>query len=214
MPEIKCFELGALQANCYFVTDGDEAFVVDPGDKSSKLTDCINDFGAEKLRYIILTHGHFDHIGFAAGLKKLYQGASVVIGAADSEFAKNDTLNLSLFFGTPAEHFDPDIIVSDGDTLPFAGGEITVLSTPGHTRGSICLRYGSSLFSGDTIMRCTTGRTDFPTGNGKEMLSSARKLAAIDENLTIYCGHGMQTTLDFERTHNFAMGNNAYDDMY
>ena len=214
MSEIKCFELGALQANCYFVTDGDEAFVVDPGDRSCQLTDYIDSFGADKLRYIILTHGHFDHIGFAAELKRKYPDSKIVIGEEDSSFTSNDTLNLSLFFGSPTEHFQPDITVSDGDVLTFGNGGITVISTPGHTRGSICLRYGDALFSGDTIMRCTTGRTDFPTGSSMEMFNSAKKLAAIDADLKIYCGHGPQTTLDFEKKHNYAMGTNSYDDLY
>lgn len=216
MINVECFPLGELQANCYFVTD-DEAkvsFIVDMGAPSALVEDKINTFGAENLKYILLTHGHFDHIGNAAALKKKYPDAKIVIGEADSEFTTNDSLNLSLYFASGLEHFTADILVNDGSKLSFGNSEIEVIATPGHTRGGVCYLIGDILFTGDTIMSRTTGRMDFPTGSSKEMYQSVQRIAAMQGDLRLYCGHGSSTTLEFERKHNIAMGNISYDDLY
>lgn len=213
---IECYPVGVLQANCFFVYDEENgvSLLVDPGAASENLEERINSFGAEKLQYILLTHGHFDHIGNAAALKRKYPDVSIVISEDDSPFTTNDSLNLSVFFGSSADHFTADILVNDGDQLDFGKEKISVIATPGHTKGGVCYRLGSSLFTGDTIMKCTTGRMDFPTGSSAEMFASVKKLAAIPENLKLYCGHGSSSELDYERKHNIAMGNCSYDDLY
>lgn len=209
MPELKRFILGEIAANCYFVADreNDCAFVVDPGDESSVLSECISDFGGEKLKYILLTHGHFDHIGYAAALKKSFPDAKIVISRGDKDFPSDGSLNLSFFFGIPVRSFDPDIIVNDADELPFGDDKITVISTPGHTRGSVCFKYKDMLFTGDTLLEGTTGRMDFPTGSETDMKESVKKLAAIDEDLIVYGGHGASSDLSHEKKYNYAMRN-------
>ncbi|MDD6489552.1 MAG: MBL fold metallo-hydrolase [Clostridia bacterium] len=216
MIKIQSFPLGQLQANCYFVTntDSDVSLLIDTGAESFEVENKVNDFGSEKLKYILLTHGHYDHIGNVAAMKKRYPNAQIVIGEKEADFTHKDTLNLSLFFGGSIEHFTPDILVTDGMTLDFGNEKIKVLETPGHTVGGVCYIIGDNIFTGDTIMSQTTGRMDFPTGNSRDMYESVKKIAAIKENLNVYCGHGESSTLDYERKHNIFMGNCSYDDLY
>ena len=207
MLKVKCFTLGELGANCFFVIDEEskDAFVVDPGDESPALEAAIDSHGADKLRYILLTHGHFDHIGGAASLKVRYPEAKIVIGEGDKYFPQNELLNLGLHFDLEVDPFRCDILVNDGDKLPFGSGEIEVLITPGHTRGSACFIADGAIFTGDTLITGTTGRTDFPTGSYEDMVKSIARLAAIPEDLTVYCGHGGGSTLDRERATNYFM---------
>ena len=195
-------------------TESGVSLVVDPGAASHTLENRMNDFGSEKLEYILLTHGHFDHIGNAAALKKRYPWVKIVIGELDAPFTSHSSLNLSAHFGFETEPFEADILVNDGDELAFGKKNIQVISTPGHTSGGVCYRLENNLFTGDTIMSQTTGRMDFPTGNSRDMFASVKKIASISENLNMYCGHGESTTLDFEKEHNIFMGNITYDDLY
>ena len=207
MPKVKCFPLGELMANCYFVYDEESgvSLVVDPGDVSAELEECIDRFGADKLRYILLTHGHFDHIAGVAHLKQEYPDAKIVIGEGDKSFTSQDNLNLGYHFGLSCDPFRVDIPVSEGDELSFGQEKIKVLSTPGHTRGGVCYIIGDSIFTGDTLISGTTGRTDFPTGSLQDMYRSIARLAAIEENLTVYCGHGPSSTMELERQYNIYM---------
>ncbi len=217
MIKVECYPVGELQANCYIVFDDIQnlCFAVDTGAPSPQAEESIDRFGGNKLRYILLTHGHFDHIGNAAAMKRKYPTAEIVISEDDSSFTENDALNLSSHFcDVQIEHFSADITVNDGMELPFGEKTIKIIGTPGHTRGGVCYLFEDMLFTGDTIMSRTTGRMDFPTGSSRDMFESAAKIAALDGNLKLYCGHGNATTLDFERKHNFAMGNITYDDLY
>ncbi len=216
MLNIRCFPLGELQANCYFVTDEESgvSLLIDTGAPSAEVEKAVEDFGAEKLEYLLLTHGHFDHIGNAAAIKRKYPDVRIVIGEKDSDFTTKDTLNLSLYFDGTLEHFTADILVKDNDELPFGKNKIKVISTPGHTSGGVCYLIGSKLFTGDTIMSCTTGRTDFPTGSIRDMMRSVARIAQIEGNPEVYCGHGESTTLDYERKHNMFMRKDGYDDLY
>lgn len=216
MIKVDWFPVGSLQANCYLVTDTEQDvfLLVDTGGKSSELEKRIDESGAEKLKYILLTHGHFDHIGYTAEMKRKYPSAQIVISEIEESFISRDDLNLSVYFGDKIEHFKADILVGDGTVLDFGTEKIKVLATPGHTAGGVCYIIGNNIFTGDTIMSRTTGRMDFPTGNSHEMFESVKKIAAIKENLNVYCGHGENSTLDYERKHNIFMGNCTYDDLY
>ena len=207
MIEVHKFPLGELEANCFFVTDkeNDCSFVIDPGSRSDRLTETIDSFGAEKLKYILLTHGHFDHIGFAAGLKSKYPDSKLVIGTKDSPFTKNDSLNLAVYFGIGCEHFDADMTVNDEESIPFGNDYIKVLSTPGHTEGSVCFLLGEQLFTGDTLMSMSCGRTDFPTGSRDDMIASLKKIYDMEGNPYVYCGHGEDSRLEYERKNNPVM---------
>ncbi len=215
MVKVECFPLGELQANCYFVTEGnDMSLLIDPGEPSSDVEKRVREFGEKKLRYILLTHGHFDHIGGAAHFKRLFPDAQIVISEKDSAFTRENRLNLSLFFMDSFDTFDADITVNDGDKLEFGRETISIMSTPGHTAGGVCYLLGDCIFTGDTVMSGTTGRMDFPTGSSRDMFRSVARIASIKEDLKMYCGHGEATTLGYEREHNIYMRKDRYDDLY
>ena len=123
MIKVKCFPVGALSANCYFVTaDNDESLLIDTGAPAKELDRIINEFGADKLKYILLTHGHFDHIANTAAVKREYPHVKIVISEKEKNFTTRDNLNLSLFFDGTIEHFDADILVNDGDEINYPAG--------------------------------------------------------------------------------------------
>ena len=110
--------------------------------------------------------------------------------------------SLAAFCGVSQKNSAADIVVSDKDIITLGETEIKVMSTPGHTKGSVCYICGDVMFSGDTLFFCSCGRTDFPGGDSRKMMQSLNKIADIKENLTVYPGHDRQTTLDFERANN------------
>ena len=207
MIKIERFVVGEIEANCFFVTDDEEnlAFLVDTGDYSFELKKRIKEFGAEKVKYILLTHGHLDHIGYASEMREEFPSAKIVIGKDDAHFTNEDDLNLSSLFGMTFRHFDADILVEDGSELAFGSKKIKVISTPGHTKGGVCYIFGDCIFTGDTLFRGCIGRTDFPTSSKEDMKKSLEKLEALDGNYKVYCGHESNTTLDYERKNNIYM---------
>ena len=207
MIKIERFVVGEIEANCFFVTDDEEnlAFLVDTGDYSFELKERIKEFGADKVKYILLTHGHLDHIGYASEMREEFPSAKIVIGKDDAHFTNEDDLNLSSLFGMTLRHFDADILVEDGSELAFGSKKIKVISTPGHTKGGVCYIFGDCIFTGDTLFRGCIGRTDFPTSSKEDMKKSLEKLEALDGNYKVYCGHESNTTLDRERKNNIYM---------
>ena len=217
MIKVECFPLGELQANCYFVYDREQktGLLIDPGDRSKQLEDRIRLMIGNGLQYILLTHGHFDHIDGVASMKRAFPEAKIVIGTPDADYPALQELNLAEHFGWNIEPFTADITVNDNDTLPFGTQEILVLSTPGHTKGSVCYRLGEDfLFTGDTLISGTTGRTDFPTGSPVEMYHSIVRLAQLEGNPIVYSGHGKASTLENERRTNLFIRKYVYDDIY
>ena len=207
MIKIERFVVGEIEANCFFVTDDEEnlAFLVDTGDYSFELKERIKEFGADKVKYILLTHGHLDHIGYASEMREEFPSAKIVIGKDDAHFTNEDDLNLSSLFGMTFRHFDADILVEDESELAFGSKKIKVISTPGHTKGGVCYIFGDCIFTGDTLFRGCVGRTDFPTSSKEDMKKSLEKLEALDGNYKVYCGHESNTTLDRERKNNIYM---------
>ena len=206
MIKVTAVQVTDLSTNCYIVTDsatGDTA-VVDPGEYTNTLDKELALIGFDKIKFILLTHGHFDHVAGAPKIKEKTGGkAQIAISEKDAPFLKDPVNNLSLFFGiNPIDTMSADIILHDGDTITLGESVFTVMETPGHTIGSVCLVCENNLFTGDTLFYRSQGRTDFPTSSEKEMGKSLKKLAALEGDYTVYPGHMMTTTLENERKFN------------
>lgn len=173
-----------LDNNCYLIIDEktNESALIDCSQADDKMKKLIGD---TDLKYIILTHGHFDHIGGVEEIRKEYK-AKVAISKEDA----------------PMLDSPPDILISDGDVIHLGSLEIRAISTPGHTKGGMCYIVENRLFTGDTLFKLSCGRTDFAEGDEREMLSSLRKLKALDKDYYVYPGHGEFSSLDFERKNN------------
>ena len=152
------------------------------------------------LKYILLTHGHFDHILKAKKYRDVF-GAKIVISRLESEFTVDGFLNLSDRFLKPNifESFNPDTLVDDQDELYFGKYKIKVLSTPGHTAGSLCYIIDNNIFSGDTLFKNQCGCTRFPTGSEDKMENSLKKLYSLEGDFNVYPGHGESTILSAEK---------------
>lgn len=204
MIDIKCAVVGPVMTNCFLLTDtatGDMA-IVDPGDKSDALIKEINNSSGE-LRYIILTHGHYDHIGYARQLSEMFS-VKIVCGKYTDRFLKDNRLNHSAFhIDIPdISPFDGDILLEDGDTFMLGETEIKYIYTPGHTKDSGCYIFDDVIIVGDTLFRDSYGRTDLPTGNDEEMIESIRRLKNLEGDYNVFPGHGNMTTLKRERLYN------------
>ena len=182
-------------ANCYLVSEGRDAVIIDPGASAEDITDLLSQTGLT-LRAILLTHGHFDHILSLDTLRDA-TGVPAYLHCGDAAFpgdaAKNCYLTL---IGRDIRHRPAERLLDGGETLEFGALRCTVLHTPGHTAGCVCYRFGDALFTGDTIFAEGYGRTDLPGGNFTALRQSLATLAAMQsEPLTIYPGHGESATL-------------------
>ncbi|MDE6210413.1 MAG: MBL fold metallo-hydrolase [Clostridia bacterium] len=195
--KITTFVLGLLSNNTYLVENQEEktCFIVDPSTESDKLTDYI-DGNNLKLEGILLTHGHFDHIGGVARLKEKY-GAKVFMHKMDIDFIDNP-----LDFGRKYMRFDVDVTVEDGEEITLCSHKIKVLHTPGHSQGGVCYIFDGVIFCGDTLFRDGYGRFDLRGGDFATLQNSIKKIFEIQGDYVLLCGHGPSTTLDFERAHN------------
>ena len=203
MIKFKRFTQGLLGSNTYVIWDEatKQAAVIDTGNDVQLAKDVID---AEKLtlKYIILTHAHYDHIHFLPEYKETYPMAKVVIHELDNAMLGSPRLNASVLFG-PAHVYDKaDVSVQDGDELLLGDAILSVIHTPGHTPGGICILTENMLFSGDTLFYAGFGRTDLGAGDVKLMAASIDKLYAMDLTITVYPGHGTKTTIGRERDEN------------
>ena len=200
---VKALSHGMMGTNTYLVKDGKgKAFVVDPAAFDGRLEALLEAEKVKELQYILLTHGHFDHITGVKELKERY-GGKIVIHKDDEKAFWDESASLSSSFGTPQNYPEKaDITVEDGDALPFSESEIKVIHTPGHTVGGVCYALGNELFSGDTLFKGSIGRSDFPGGNMLTLIRSVGKLKKLGVNYNVYPGHGDSTTMDYENKTN------------
>lgn len=202
--EVAILTVGAIQTNCYIVNKegSDSCIVIDPGDEAEKIADYMKRHGL-KNEAILLTHGHFDHImgvskllSLAGGKLYAYEGEKELLADPNMNCSPMMRQNLAL---------EPECWVRDNQKLTLAGMDMKVLHTPGHTIGSCCyyLEQEKALFSGDTIFMESVGRSDFPTGNGRQLIQSIHdRIFPLPDDVEIYPGHGPQTSVGYEKLNN------------
>ncbi|WP_024335540.1 MBL fold metallo-hydrolase [Desulfotignum balticum] len=200
---IKKLEVGPIMANCFILgcEDTREAVVIDPGDDADQILMIL---AKEKLtvKYLINTHGHFDHVGANRRMKEV-TGAKLAIHPDDvpmlSELSRS-----AASFGLSAENSpEPDLLLHDKDTVRFGNITLTVIHTPGHSRGGIALYTPGHLFAGDTLFAGSIGRTDLPGGDYDTLIASIKqKLLVLPDDTVVYTGHGPETTIADEKRMN------------
>jgi len=196
---VKRFVVGPIAANCYVLSDPGtkEACLIDPGADPDVIKDFLKKEGLE-LKYIINTHGHGDHIAANASFR-----VPIYIHSLDKDFLTDPDKNLSSMFFFKLKSPEASGLLKDGQSLSLGGLKLEILHTPGHTPGSISIKVENSVFTGDTLFRSSVGRTDFDYGDEKKLYESIRsKLLTLDDNVTVYPGHGDRSTIGEEKRSN------------
>lgn len=192
---IKTIPVGQLETNCYVVVNEETlaCVVIDPGDESNAIMDYIES-NRLKCEAILLTHGHFDHVGAVNEILE-QTGCALYINPRDEGYEVGKS---GMKFKMPegGKYYD------DGDIIVEAGLEFKVLATPGHTPGSVCLICGDALFTGDTLFRGSCGRTDLPGGSMREEMRSLKKICQLEGDYEVYPGHMDSSSLERERRFN------------
>lgn len=187
--------------NMYVIADENtkEGVLIDAGAGVDKIVNFIENMQI-KLKYIILTHCHVDHVAGLRALKKEYPRAQIIINVEDAEGLADASINMCEYLGVENNFLNADITVKEGDKIQFGDLEALIIHTPGHTAGSMCILIKDALFSGDTLFKGTRGRTDLKTGSEREILWSIKdKLLELPEDTIVYPGHGATTIIKDEK---------------
>lgn len=193
--------VGQIDTNCYLIGDENEGVcaVVDPGGSPERVLEMIEKSGLEP-RMILLTHGHWDHVGAIPAL--LEKWPDLPVYAHEKELCPADEPNPHYFFPHAGKN---QRTYGEGDTLALGGLTLRVLHTPGHSGGSVVLLVEDVMLSGDTMFAGTCGRYDLPGGDGEQMLQSLKRLGSLTGDYKVCPGHGALTTLERERQTNPCM---------
>lgn len=200
---IERFEPGAFGTNCYLVTDEStlEGVIIDPGEGAEQILKRVKELELS-VKYILLTHGHPDHIGAVSEVKKA-TGAELAIHPDDAPYLRGRPGQGGMFHQSADPPPEADRMLQDGDTISAGGLHLKIIHTPGHSPGGICLLTDNILFSGDTLFNGSIGRSDFPGGSGPQLLNSIHtRLMVLPDETIVYPGHGPETTIGAERQGN------------
>ena len=208
--EILRFTYGPFAENTYLVVgpSSRRAMLVDPGFDSEPVLDVVRERGLD-VELILNTHGHLDHVAGNAFFKRM-TGAPLAIHAGDLPFVRNVKAQAAMYGLTAEDSPEPDVILAEGSPLVFDGETFTVLHTPGHSPGGVCLLRGEQMLVGDTLFHGFVGRTDLPGGDWNTLLASVRnKLFALPDPVRCFPGHEDETTIGQERATNPFVGDAA-----
>ncbi len=203
--EIKTFQVGPLEVNCYILWDSEtlDAFIIDPGGSGPLIKAAVTSLGL-KVRYIVNTHGHFDHVGADGELRKHYS-VPLAIHKGDVHLLRDASGHAEIFgIKTPPQPA-PDLFLTNNASLEAGSIKMEILHTPGHTKGGVCLyiKNDGLLFSGDTLFAGSVGRTDLEGGSAEDLMNSIKtRLLSLDDDVRVLPGHGPATTIGEEREHN------------
>lgn len=192
-----------IYTNMYVVADEEskEGILIDAAGGIDKIYNYIENMNI-KLKYVILTHCHGDHIAGLKELRKNYPRIKIVINEAEKEGLTDDSINMCSFLSLPENYIEADIVVKEGDVIEFGNLKAKVIHTPGHTAGSMSILIKDAVFTGDTLFKRVYGRTDLKTGSEREIMWSIKdKLLKLPEDTIVYPGHGVITIIREEKEH-------------
>jgi len=196
--------IGMMDNNCYVVADegSREAAIFDAPFDSTPICQFLRENNLE-LKYIFLTHGHFDHITAVEGILAEFPNAKIVAHQSCDTILADTAMNMTDKYCRKSFTFEANVKVDNGDVLSVGAVEVRAIHTPGHTCDSVCFLVENNLISGDTLFRREVGRCDFPTGNLEQLIRSITdKLYALPPNTIVYPGHGKSSSIADEMTGN------------
>lgn len=195
--------VGSFGVNCYLLMceETKEAIIIDPGAQVELIKRTI-DKNKAKVKYIVLTHGHGDHIGAVPELKEM-TNAKILVSEDENEMLLSPIYNESARICPQPLKIHADVFVRDNETFEFGKIQAKIFKTPGHTKGGMCILIEDSLFSGDTLFKASVGRTDLHGGNMQTLVSSITyKLFSLDDETVVYPGHGPKSSIGYEKANN------------